>query len=84
MSQLILELIRAGGPVFGPLLFIFTMFLTWGYHSLLYQVSVRQNRFALFLLDKGVGTLHELYTYGLLSEVGSAANDLNLIRKGAV
>lgn len=84
MNNVIVELIRAGGPLFGPLLFAVAFGMTWLYHGLLRQVSIRQNRFALFLLDKKVGTLDELYRYGLLQEITSAVDEFALIRKGAL
>lgn len=75
MENLIIELIKSGGPLFGPLLFLLGLALSWFYHSLLYKVSVRQNRFALFLLDKHVATLPELLTYGLIEDLGGSAVD---------
>lgn len=70
MSELLLELIRTGGPLFGPLLFIIAIFLTGGYHSMLRQVAIRNNRICLALVDKGYFTLKELRDYGMLHDVG--------------
>lgn len=84
MEQIILDAIRAGGPVFGPLLFLVAIGFSWGYHGLLRQVSMQQNRFALILLDKKVVTLRELVEYGCLSDTGGALSDLARIRKGAI
>lgn len=70
MAELLGTLIREGGPLFGPILFIFGIALTWGYNSLLRQVAIRQNRMSLLLVDKGVVTLKELREYGILIDVG--------------
>lgn len=82
MATVLLELIREGGPLIGPLLFLMALAFSWGYHGLLRQVSSRQNRFALLLLEKDICTLDELLRYGILIESTSAVEEFALIRKG--
>lgn len=70
MAELIGTLIRDGGPLFGPALFIFAIVFNWGYHSLLRQVAIRQNRMLLVMVDKKIITMREAEDYGLLTDVG--------------
>lgn len=70
MVELIGTLIKEGGPLAGPILFAMSMAFTWGYHSLLRQVAIIQNRTSLLLVDKGVVTMKELRDYGILVDVG--------------
>lgn len=70
VAEILGTLIRDGGPLFGPMLFVFAIALSWGYNSLLRQVAIRQNRMSLLLVEKGVVTLRELRDYGILVDVG--------------
>lgn len=66
-ADIILELIKAGGPVFGPLLFIIAIWITLAYHSLQRQADIREFRLYMALVDKKYFTVAELRdTYGVL------------------
>jgi hypothetical protein len=70
MAEIIGTLIRDGGPLVGPCLFIFAIVQNWSYHSLLRQVAIRGNRQTLAMIDKKVYTMAEAKEYGLLVDVG--------------
>lgn len=72
MAELLTALIEQGGPVMWVAFFVFSIFLTWGYNSLLREVAIRQNRIALLLVEKNVATMRELREFGILTDVGSA------------
>jgi hypothetical protein len=69
MANTILELIRAGGPIFGPLLFIITLWITFAYHSLQRRGDIRDFRLYMALVDKRIFTVAELRDYGVLPQV---------------
>jgi hypothetical protein len=68
-GETILELIKAGGPLFGPLLFIITLWITLAYHSLQRRGDIRDFRLYMALIDKKYFTVAELRDYGVLPQV---------------
>lgn len=68
-ADTILELIKAGGPLFGPLLFVVTFFITASFYSLQRQGDIRDYRLYMALVDKDVFTVDELRNkYGVLPQ----------------
>lgn len=68
MSDVIKSLVELYGPAIAPIMFITAVFMSWFYHRLLRQVSIRVNRISLILVDEDIVKLDTLWKYGVLDE----------------